>query len=606
MPLWTVFVGSIRTMPDSMPLVMPGLSVTRGALLLTALLACSPRLGLLLRRATLAVDSCLRRPFRLLFHPTAPMAVAAATRTRLRQQFGLSPLGFLPGRPPLRRCDKIPRLEEAAAMVWLANQRPGSTREIVAALREPRFAGCRCRADVRRVLTDFSEEELRRLHVVLTVLVHSFVWGDTALARRSSPGAQLQHGGPFTIPVHLALPYVEVSSLLGFRRPVLNHTGADLWNWRGDIHGDPNGLCLNTCFTGNPGEHWFHLAATKITYLLGVLMAPTYETQEAVQAFLDQWAGAQAGSHAAAFVHDLERTDGAVLAYLQALRGALGDAARVMKRASETKDAAAPTAAERDCLAQEARAGVVGSWPSSPMKLDPDFFYGVYRHYLQGWGPNENCPDGVAFELPVADAGGGEPGTGSGTVRCFLRTSDVEPYIVAMPESVFAKVKAAAEAPGADEADVRRLGEYVTAGASAGQAGVFQVVDAFLGVRQQTDFMRNQRQYMPIQHARFIEHFEATGRRTLKDYVGFLDVAAAGPHGREVQVAVGDRCWVAYRAAVEELVRFRNTHRGVANRYVEQFLPQGKEALGTGGTGLGKFLNARVDDTRAAVVHPGS
>ena len=74
--------------------------------------------------------------------------------------------------------------------------------------------------------------------------VHSYVWNDP----RNVPGR---------VPGNLSAPFVAVCGRLGLARPVISHTGADLWNWRNleaVERGDVEGIGLVSSFTGRKDE----------------------------------------------------------------------------------------------------------------------------------------------------------------------------------------------------------------------------------------------------------------------------------------------------------------------------------------------------------------
>ena len=74
--------------------------------------------------------------------------------------------------------------------------------------------------------------------------VHSFVWNDL-------------DDVPRRIPANLSVPFVAVCNRLGFARPVLSHTGVDLWNWKNSEaveKGDVEGIELISSFTKSRDE----------------------------------------------------------------------------------------------------------------------------------------------------------------------------------------------------------------------------------------------------------------------------------------------------------------------------------------------------------------
>jgi indoleamine 2,3-dioxygenase len=113
-------------------------------------------------------------------------------------------------------------------------------------------------------------------------------------------------------------------------------------------------------------------------------------------------------------------------------------------------------------------------------------------------------------------------------------------------------------------------------GGSAGQSSLIQVIDALMGVQHGESmsgaYLRNVRQYMPIEHRRFVEDVERfsrvrqralSGSRILRD---------------------------AYNAVIEQVDLFRRQHLVLAHEYVTKPSGSGAEAKGTGGTTLADFL----------------
>lgn len=132
---------------------------------------------------------------------------------------------------------------------------------------------------------------------------------------------------------------------------------------------------------------------------------------------------------------------------------------------------------------------------------------------------------------------------------------------------------------------------HLFAGGSAGQSALIQALDAALGVRhpspQSSPYLAEMRRYMPPPHQRFVAALEAGP--DLHTFVS--DQRAQAPALVE-----------AYNRCVAELADFRRKHMEIAIRYISMQAPSPKEAVGTGGTSLARFLGAARQETRESKI----
>ncbi|MCS7272605.1 MAG: indoleamine 2,3-dioxygenase [Fimbriimonadales bacterium] len=238
--------------------------------------------------------------------------------------------GFLPAEDPL------PYLEDPYYAPWeqIAGELPkllvaGKVRAVIEAM--PRLS-------VERLRT---ERERRRAMMLLSYFGHAYVWGGERPAER--------------IPANLAVPWYEVSQLLG-RPPVLSYASYALDNWR---RLDPNApielgnIVLLQNFLAGLDEEWFIL------------------------------------------VHvDIE-----------------AKAARAIRQiptalvAAEQGDKATLTSAlEEVAAALETMYAVLARMPEA---CDPYIYYRRVRPYIHGWKNNPALPNGVVYE--GVEAYGGQP-----------------------------------------------------------------------------------------------------------------------------------------------------------------------------------------------------
>jgi indoleamine 2,3-dioxygenase len=127
---------------------------------------------------------------------------------------------------------------------------------------------------------------------------------------------------------------------------------------------------------------------------------------------------------------------------------------------------------------------------------------------------------------------------------------------------------------------------WLFSGGSAAQSALLQALDAGLGIRHDSPFLRDMRRYMPRGHRRLIADLEASA--SLRDYLTGRDALPGG---------VID----AYDGCVELLDQFRRTHLEYSVRYISRQAGQG-EARGTGGTDFVPLLSAARKSTRQAAI----
>jgi indoleamine 2,3-dioxygenase len=124
-------------------------------------------------------------------------------------------------------------------------------------------------------------------------------------------------------------------------------------------------------------------------------------------------------------------------------------------------------------------------------------------------------------------------------------------------------------------------------GGSAAQSSLIQALDAGLGIRHDSPFLRDMRRYMPRPHRRLVEVLEASP--SLRDYL-----TAGPPPGALID---------AYDGCVELLDQFRRAHMEYSVRYISR--QAAGEARGTGGTDFVPLLSgARKATRRAAIRRP--
>lgn len=127
----------------------------------------------------------------------------------------------------------------------------------------------------------------------------------------------------------------------------------------------------------------------------------------------------------------------------------------------------------------------------------------------------------------------------------------------------------------------------VYSGGSAAQSSLIQALDAGLGVRQTSPFLREMRAYMPPRHRRFVADLERLP--SVRDRIT--------ANGWD-QPALLD----AYNDTIMLLDRFRRIHLEYSVRYIKQQAPPESAATGTGGTDFVPLLTGARKATRDAVL----
>lgn len=252
---------------------------------------------------------------------------------------------------------------------------------------EARLDALLLRDNFAETLRGLEKPLLRRAYVVLSMLVHSFVWGRVVTSKIQELQL-LQDGGlPHSsksdsaedsekcsspreiLPAVLGRPFLIVTQELLGIQPVLTHSSVDLWNWRGDLS-ELSQLKLNSTFTSYPDEPAFHLVVTHISWLLGGLVGErAYMLMNELKELLPHRSNTSFASQ-----DDFDRL---VSTYLADLDTALQKCSRAL------------STLQKSCR--------------------PRVFYNVYRFFLNGWGTNELLPQGlrVAGDTLLTNVAGG-------------------------------------------------------------------------------------------------------------------------------------------------------------------------------------------------------
>ncbi|OGM47649.1 indoleamine 2 [Aspergillus bombycis] len=98
-----------------------------------------------------------------------------------------------------------------------------------------------------------TEPEWRRAYVLLTFMLHGYIWGCPNPVE--------------IIPPPLAIPLLQVSAHVELR-PIATFAGLCLWNYKvidaDKCHADPANLLIGFTFTGTDDEKWFYLISVAI------------------------------------------------------------------------------------------------------------------------------------------------------------------------------------------------------------------------------------------------------------------------------------------------------------------------------------------------------
>ncbi len=127
----------------------------------------------------------------------------------------------------------------------------------------------------------------------------------------------------------------------------------------------------------------------------------------------------------------------------------------------------------------------------------------------------------------------------------------------------------------------------VYSGGSAAQSSLIQALDAGLGVRQTSPFLREMRTYMPPLHRRFVEDLEQAP--SIRDQI------ASNQWDRTELLAT-------YNEVIALLDQFRRVHLEYSVRYIKQQAPSNSASTGTGGTDFVPLLSGARKATRDAAL----
>jgi len=119
-------------------------------------------------------------------------------------------------------------------------------------------------------------------------------------------------------------------------------------------------------------------------------------------------------------------------------------------------------------------------------------------------------------------------------------------------------------------------------GGSAAQSPLFQVLDAFFGVRHSNTYLTNMRDYMSPAHKSFIESIEAA-KPSIQSHV---------------DQSKSPELINAFNQCLDNLCKFRTKHIQIVTQYIVQQSPVISEERGTGGTDLLPFLKTIRQDTK--------
>lgn len=223
---------------------------------------------------------------------------------------------------------------------------------------------------------------------------------------------------------------------------------------------------------------------------------------------------------------------------------ALGGLARALQASQQNQPDETQLGLEDTAAAME---GMCRTLDRMPEQCDPYIYFNRVRPYIHGWKDHPALPEGLLYE--GVEAYGGKP-------QQFR-------------------------------------------GETGAQSSIVPALDAALGVVHADDPLRQylieMRTYMPSRHRAFIEAWErlrdGQGRSQLCRYV--FDRRQSEP-----------RLWDRFRACVQGLCRFRQTHLDYADRYIQrqsQRTSSNPTGVGTGGTPFMTYLKKHLDETAALI-----
>ncbi|KAG0022805.1 hypothetical protein BGZ82_010901 [Podila clonocystis] len=117
-----------------------------------------------------------------------------------------------------------------------------------------------------------SRRERQRAYSLLSIIAHSYVWGQGLDIAQS-------------IPEPLAVPWQTISDILDIP-PVLTYASSDLWNWKvKDRKGsyDIDNLAALHCMTGTSDEDWFVIVSIAVEVEGGAALQPLIDAMHAVR-----------------------------------------------------------------------------------------------------------------------------------------------------------------------------------------------------------------------------------------------------------------------------------------------------------------------------------
>ncbi|KAG0029181.1 hypothetical protein BGZ81_004043 [Podila clonocystis] len=117
-----------------------------------------------------------------------------------------------------------------------------------------------------------SRRERQRAYSLLSIIAHSYVWGQGLDIAQS-------------IPEPLAVPWQTISDILDIP-PVLTYASSDLWNWKvKDRKGsyDIDNLAALHCMTGTSDEDWFVIVSIAVEVEGGAALQPLLDAMHAVR-----------------------------------------------------------------------------------------------------------------------------------------------------------------------------------------------------------------------------------------------------------------------------------------------------------------------------------
>ena len=292
--------------------------------------------------------------------------------TTLLRTFMVDPdTGFLPSQEPLSR------LPYARYHVWedIANDLP---KLLGARLGQAR--GPLKRMPVISTSKLNSEPELRRAHLLLSIMAHAYVWG----------GIEPMD----VVPEGISKPLSEVCEKLGIP-PVVSHTTICLVNWRRlDKEADicmENISTLNNFFDGRD-ESWFYLIHVEIEAKGGVAVVPVMMAIDAIQRFNENSEGEEEEeeeeNNPFSAIEDKnipeETNEEDILSNV--MIGSLSKINTATYVAGQLKKISA----------------AIGNMCTSIQAMNegcyPFIFYHRVRPFLSGWKDNPTLPNGVIYE----------------------------------------------------------------------------------------------------------------------------------------------------------------------------------------------------------------